>query len=388
MSSCLPAALTVLLICVVMFTGCAGNAGTSSPAGSSPGLQPAPAGLVLPENRSFFLGFTPTPYDATPQAVQDTYAFTGGHGDIILHHFDQGVPWPEALAGKPWSTKLQSDISYRTSQRRNGQKVYLAVTPISFGRDGLALYYGDQENLPLPDDWKGKSFDDPQVIAAYTDYCRAMIRQFHPDYFAYGIEVNILAQKNPAEFRKFTVLARQVYTTLKSENPDLPVFLTFHIDTFAADPGGQREAIQPLLPYTDYMAVSTYPYTYREDPALLPANWFPQMQALAPEKPFAVAETGFTATDVDLQKYHLSLKGNPERQAQYVTFLLDNASRLDARFVIWFVPVDYDPLWSRLQGMGGDEMLKLWKNCGLEDSGQHPRPSLSVWDAWYRLPRR
>ena len=112
------------------------------------------------------------------------------------------------------------------------------------------------------------------------------------------------------------------------------------------------------------------------------------MQALAPEKPFAVAETGFPADNVNIEKYHLSRKGSPEWQSQYVTFLLDNADRLDARFVIWFVPEDYDPLWNRLKDMGADELLKLWKNCGLADSSRNPRPSLAVWDAWYRLPRR
>lgn len=379
----IPAALTILLACAIIFSGC-----TGTPAHPPPGLQPDPSGITLPESRPFFMGFTPTPYDISGQAVTDTYQFLGEHGDIICHHFDQGVPWPEARANGSYKQKVRDDINLRTSHRVAGQKVYLALTPLVSGRDGLALYWGEQENLPMPEGWSGKSFDDPEVISAYTNYCRSMIQEFHPDYLAYGIEVNILAKKDPEEFEKFTILARQVYTTLKEENPDLPVFQTFHIDTYAGDPQLQQEAISRLLPYTDYVAVSTYPFTYREDPDDLPHDWFEQMHALAPEKPFGVAETGFSAEDVDLQKYRFSVKGSPERQSRYVALLLDNAGRLDARFVIWFVPEDYDPLWDKLHAMGADELVKLWKDCGLADSSQNPRPSLSVWDAWYRLPVR
>ncbi len=388
MSPGIPAALSFLLVIAILTAGCVGSQDSSSPAAPPPGQQPAPAGIALPENRPFFMGFTPMPYDATGQAVRDTYNFTGEHGDIILHHFDQGVPWPEALGNSSYSRKFQSETDLLTGQRREGQKVYLAVTPLSSGRNGLALWYGEQENMPLPVNWNGRHLDDPQVVKAYTNHCRSMIRQFHPDYFAYGIEVNMLAREDPEEFVRFTSLARQVYTTIKQENPGLPVFLTFQADTYAADEKSQREAITALLPYTDYMAVSTYPYLDHENPDDLPPGLFSQMHALAPEKPFAIAETGFPADNVNIEKYHLSRKGSPEWQSRYVTFLLTNADRLDARFVIWFVPEDYDPLWNRLRDAGADELLKLWMNCGLADSSRNPRPSLAVWDAWYRLPRR
>jgi hypothetical protein len=47
------------------------------------------------------MGVTPWPYDFTAAAQQYTYETIGAHTDLVAHHFDEGIPWPEALAGEP-----------------------------------------------------------------------------------------------------------------------------------------------------------------------------------------------------------------------------------------------------------------------------------------------
>jgi len=341
-------------------------------------------GIQLPESRSFYMGTTNLPYDFTPEAIEKTYKIVEEHTDLITHHIEGGVPWSEAFEGRPYRPRVEEDINSRLRHLKEGQKVYLALTPINGVRNSLAGYRGESDNMERPGEWKDKDFDDPDVITAYTNYCRRMIQLFQPDFMAYGIEVNMLANSNPAAFEKFLVMAEQVYGTLKEENPELPIFLTIQIDdTFHGYEEKQREVIKRLLPYTDYIAVSTYPFSYKADPKELPEDWFSEVAELAPEKPFAVAETSFIAEDLVLYGA-LWRSGNEKWQAEYVQFLLNKSNELNAKFIVWFVPIDYDLLWRKVFNM--DEFTRIWRDTGLLNENKEARLSLRIWDAWLKLP--
>ncbi len=359
--------------------------------------------LALPENRPFCMGITPWPYDFTPEALEETYKTVNQHTDLIAHHFDWGIPWSEALAGKPYHSKVREDINFRLSHLQKGQKVYVAVTPIAFLRNGFASYWGkdpywaENSSMKLPNNWQDKDFDDPDAIEAYTNFCRYMIQRFHPDYMAYGIEVNMLANGNPTAFKKYLIMTERVYKTLKEEYPELPLFLTIHIESFIKS----EEIVRQLLPFTDYIAVSTYPYMDMkyENPDDLPKDWFSRIRDIAPDKPFAVAETGFTAEDVFIEKggkifpRGMKIKGKEKWQANYVQFLLNESKRLDAKFIVWFFTRDIDLFWNRKEKMKKNEdflpadILRIFCNAGLFDGKGKSRLSLKIWDAWLKLPR-
>lgn len=350
-----------------------------------PGDTRVPSPFSLPEGRSFYLGFTPWPYDFTEEAVAYTYETLEGHTDLVAHHFDGGVPWEEALTGKAYHPNVTNEITWRVAHSK-GKKVYLAVTPLSFDRKELADYWGEKTNIERTGRWKDKVFDDPEVITAYTNYCRFMIERFHPDYMAYGIEVDIALRGEDLD--TFLVLVQHVYTTLKKEHPRLPLFLTLEVkETVDAE---KRTVDRRFLQYSDYVAVSAYPYWVSHPPGdanphNLPRSLFSQMAALAPEKPFAVAETGYIAEDLTFggQVY---VRGKEEWQADYVQFLFEEMNALNAAFVVWFVSRDYDKAWEQLERMGFEEVYKAWRDTGLIDGEGNPRMGLEVWDGWLDLP--
>jgi len=349
-------------------------------------------GAQAPPTRSFHLGLTPWPPDFTAEGVDEAYRLIAEHCDLICHHLDDGIPWPEALAGTPYPPQVEQNLRDRVARTPPGHKVYLAVTPLNMDRRSLAGYWSDKSNGERPDPWKEKAFDDPDVIAAYIAFCRDLIRRFHPDYMAYGIEVDADLKAEDPAFPQFVTLVREVYTTLKAENPELPLFLTFTIGGFGRSLEQQRTVDEPLLPYTDYIAVSTYPFwapsAGRTDgnPSTLPADWFRQKTAIAPEKPFAVAETGFIAEDLVLKTLGVDIKGTPEWQAQYVEFLLRSVQDLNGQFVVWFCGRDYDQGWEKIAALGLPEFFKTWRDTGFVDGADHPRPALEVWDAWLHRP--
>lgn len=247
--------------------------------------------------------------------------------------------------------------------------------------------------MERPGKWKEKRIDDPEAITAYLNFARDIIQRFRPSYFNYAVEANMLKDKD--QWPQLVNALRQIYTTLKSENQKLPIFISIQIDEFWKDEKNQREFVKQLLPYTDYIAISSYPYFYGYfDPATIPKNYFSAVAALAPNKPFAVAETGFIAKDFDA--FGLRGAGSEAWQDQYVNFLLTESNKLKARFVMWYVPMDYDYKLDKIksffstssEGKTIVDVFKVWLNAGLLDGEGRARPAFQTWTSWLKIPRK
>ena len=350
--------------------------------------------LRVPASRPFALGFTPWPHDFTDAAEDAAYDALAAHGDLVLFHLDTGVPWPEALAGAPFPAHVQARLDRMAAEADRFETVFVSATMQAQDRETLARLWGDDEHQPLPAPWDARGFDHPDVAAAYTAYCLRLIDELRPDYFAYGIEVNGALTVGHPSYGAFRALAADVYAALKAAHPALPVFLTFQTGSFTATWDEQQAVNRDLVALSDLVGMSTYPYWVpglyepaAADLSDLPADWFAQMRALAPDKPFAVTETGYIAQDFDVAG--VSMRGRELWQAQYVDRLLWSAEALGAEFVVWFVVRDYDAGWRRLVELGvADDAFLVWRDTGLLDGDGARRLGLDVWDRWRALPRR
>lgn len=349
----------------------------------------AASGSDLPGRRSFHLGFTPDDLLSTPEVRKPVYDALSRHADLTAFHIGLGVPWDEALKEQPFPPAVEQYVAKWArlkGQLRGDRAVYLAVSPLRLQRNGIAAYWGGDE--AGADRWRRRALDDPETILAYTRFCRSMIQRFKPDYFAYGIEVNMLGDANTKKFDEFQVLAKQVYQTLKAENPKLPIFLTFQIDVYHKHRARQRQIINKLLPFSDFIAVSSYPYMEGYSPETLPKDWFSDVAELDPGKPFAIAETGFIAEE-SYRKLLSSntVEGSEKAQAAYVRLLLRSAQRQRARFVVWFFPQDLDEFWGGQTNLVIKWFVKIWRDTGLVDGSGRERAGLKEWDRWLRLSR-
>ncbi len=371
-------------------------AACGAPVSNGP-IAPLPAtgdDLATPETRGFRLAVTTFPPDFTAPAIAGGYSFSAHHGDMVAHHIDKGVPWPEAFAGTPYHERVEAELAAR-AVAGPGMPGYLAISPIAVTRDGLNGYWGRRDRGARPGAWRSRDFDDPTVVAAYVNYATDLVRRLRPAYLVYGIEVNMLAEKNPAAFARYVAMTAQVHGALRAAFPALPLVLSFHAGSIVDDPDHQIAAIEQLLPFTDILAVSSYPYMATsvgrfgpryEDPATLPGDWFDRLAALAPDKPFAIAETGFPAESFTVPG--LRVESDERQQADYVKRVLQDAERLDAVFVVWFLGQDIDALYRRVGGGSTGNVFKLFRDTGLADGQGNGRLGLTIWDAWLARPRR
>ncbi len=339
------------------------------------------------QTRPFYMGFTAFPYDLTVDASVETYQNVIQAGDLFLNHFDHGVPWNEALNDLPFPNEVQGAIDVTKNGLEPNTKILLTATPTNQLRDGLAAYWNDAgSHQPLPDYWKNKTFDDSDVILAYTNYCKRIVDEIRPDYFAYGIEVTAAFREDDAAFEQFLVLADSVYSTLKSDYPNLPIFLTFQDRSFNNTKEELLKITEALLPFSDYIAMSTYPFidyenlTRDANPSLFEDNWLSQFRNLDTTKPFAISETGFCADDLVIPNLGVDIKATPEWQEAYLKKLFDHATGLEAEFLAWFVYRDYDLLYDATPNP--PDILKIWRDNGLLDGEGNPRLAHQVWLDW------
>ena len=188
--------------------------------------------------RRFRMGFTGFVYDITPEAVAASRKFVRENGDILAHHIE-GVPWGEALSGRPFPEAVLEEWEGKKAATPLGGKVYLAISP---GRGELKVM---DKTGPLPKELAGKTYDDPLVMKAYLNYCRRAVEFFEPDYLAIGIEVNeIYRDGGPKKWDAYVALHQYIYKELKRDHKDLPIFASWTLHQMFQQRGGMLEAFQ------------------------------------------------------------------------------------------------------------------------------------------------
>lgn len=402
MSIVMPRNLITATVIALMLAACGGRDG-----GSGDADPPAPA-------RGFYMGFTPFPYDADPatilQVVDDIYARLASDADMVLHHLEEGIPWNAALADDlltpasvafPYTDHIRLDWDTRNSKTPATHRKYVAITPISLARDGFAPWRDTANEQPLqwPFDAHAANgdFNAPEVKDAYLNYCLRVVEYLDPDYLAIGIEVNLLRRHTDAvTWAKYLELHEHVYSNLKARHPDLPIFVSVvpvetldgYVDPpteFAGDPAGyraaQRAALDAVLAFSDYYAVSLYPFLTAYFASDFPADMFDRIFALS-NKPAAIAETGMLAEDMTV--FSIPFEGSPGKQDGYMRSMLEAADDYDLSFVNWFVLQDYDRLCDFFGGCFGTDTL--WRDTGVYDGDGVPRPSYDTWKSYLERP--
>jgi hypothetical protein len=379
-----------LLVLPILFgsfiAGCAPAAHEES--GNVPRDPGATASASLPDyqgpaTRPFVMGFTRWPADLTPEGVAAAQKFADLHGDIVAVMFIGGIPWPQALEGKPFPKNVQDALADRPSSEN---KLFLSISPLDRDRKGLAPYWGEMDNQPLPKPWDKEPLNSPRVKKAFLNFVLHSVKAMRPDYLAIGVESNVLLSRESPKWRELKELHRETYTAVKKTYPKLPVFFTtevLHYKRLARDAkqSEQEKEVAELMRHSDLFAMSLYPYMSLETPRPLPENFLDFARRF--KKPIAVSESGMTSRDVPLKSYGISLLGSEAEQRGFTELLLQIAARDKYEFVINFASTDSDRLVARLHPPL-DDLARIWAFTGMQTSTASPKPALAVWDGFLK----
>ena len=355
----------------------------------APQTSPAPAPVPAlpayrgPATRSFYMGFTPWPADLSNEGVALAKEFAHAHGDIVSVMFIGGIPWQEALDGKPFSKDVQENMAYRPPQ---GKKLFLSVSPLNKDKRDLAPYWSETDNQPLPPTWAKETLNSPRVKRAYLNFIMRAIDTMKPDYLAIGVESNVLLSRDQTKWRQWKELQRDTYTAIKKTHKALPVFFTtevLHYKRLTREAKGteQEKEVAEVMRWSDLFAMSVYPYMSPEMPRPVPANFLDFATRF--NKGIAVAESAMTSRDIDLKTYATAMRGSDAEQEKFTEYLLKTAARDGYEFVINFATTDSDRLVARLRPPL-DDLARIWAYTGMQNSDRQPKPAQAVWDGFYR----
>lgn len=336
-----------------------------------------------PKTRPFHLGFTRWPADLTLEGFTTAQDFAHAHGDIVSVMFIGGIPWQEALDGKPFSKDVDSNLKYRPPK---GSKLFLSISPLNKDRKDIAPHWGEKDNQPLPKAWAGKTLDDPDVKKAYLNFTLRCVEAMNPDYLAIGIELNVLLSHDPKKWEQVKDLHKATYAAVKEKYPKLPVCFTtevLHYKKLASEArkSDQEKEVADLMKHSDVLALSVYPHMSYDVPRPVPADFLDFATKL--KKPIAVSESGMTSKDVELKAFKLTLKGSEADQKLFTELLLSAAAKNDYLFVVTFATTDFEKLCDKLP-KPLDDLGRIWAYTGMQTSDKKAKPALTVWDIYLK----
>ena len=336
-----------------------------------------------PATRPFLMGFTHWPADLTDEGLAIAREYAHAHGDIVAVMFIGGIPWPEAFDGKAFSKDVQENMNYRPPA---GKKLFLSISPLNRDKRGLAPYWGETDNQPLPADWNREALNSPRVKRAYLNFVLRAIDTMRPHYLAIGVESNVMLSRDSARWQQLKELHRETYSAIKKQHRSLPVFFTtdvLHYKQLTRDAKGtaQEKEVADLMRSSDLFAMSFYPHMSAEALRPVPAGFLDFAKRF--KKGIAVAESGMSSRPVDLRSYNTTLYGSDADQLQFTEYLLKTAARDGYEFVINFATTDSDRLVSRLRPQAAD-LARIWAYVGMQTGDKRPKPASAAWDAFYR----
>jgi hypothetical protein len=339
------------------------------------------------ETRSFYMGVTPWPADFTDAELTEAYNFINQHCDIVSHHFDEGIPYEEAYKKLPWPAGLQNEVASRKTKVIPGKTIFLSSSALTLSRREKADYYTQSNTISdsIKNYWRSLPVNDSKVITAYVNYISYLVNEFQPKFVNYGVESNVL-NWTPAEFALYKDFISKVYAQLKTAFPGIPFFVSFMVNE---SPATLNYASQ-LTAYTDYIALSAYPYMVSSstangntDPSLFVSDFFTRFLDLAPGKPWGFAETGYIAEDLLIPSFSLNKKGTDAWQQDYLNIICNLCNKRKAGFLIWFCAKDYDAADARFKSLGlYQDLFGLWEDTGLKDENNRQRPAYQSWLQW------
>jgi hypothetical protein len=183
---------------------------------------------------------------------------------------------------------------------------------------------------PIPEDLKGRSFDDPEFIERFSTFILEVLDRYPVQYLAIGNEVNDYFINHRNEIPAYQTFFLAVKDRIQERYPGLPVAMTFAYHD--AESTRSVDIIQEL-DLGDYLPLTLYLYSsgfkFDRDPQEV-EGYLDRILALAGDKPVAIVETGWSTAE--------SLSGSQADQEAYLReiFQLLEEHREQIEFISWF----------------------------------------------------
>lgn len=182
----------------------------------------------------------------------------------------------------------------------------------------------------------------------YRKSAAAFAETFKPKYMGFGVEVNMLYEKSPADFDAFAQFYGEVYDAVKEKSPGTKVFTVFQLEKMKGmngglfggtnDPAKAEWFLLDKFPESDIAAFTTYPSLVYDKPSDIPTDYYSEIKSRT-SKPIAFTEIGWHSA--------ASPKGwesNESEQAEFVGTFFNLTKSLEPEIVVWAFMYDQNTI--------------------------------------------
>lgn len=334
----------------------------NAPAANAPAGE-APAG----EERDFALALAATPPRITPRALETVIERIGGLAEYGI--IQRSPPWTALFAGESMEAILDREYAPLVSRMRDvGLGIVLLIDPL----DPL-----DRRREPPELVAAGRSILEPEVMAMYEDWVRAVATRVRPAYLGLASEINTPA----AHDRRSLYIAirdatNRLVPDLRAATPESVLFVTFQVDDawghLGSDPSVDQFALAAEFD-VDLIGLSSYPVFAYASPADIPDDYYRRYADAAGGRPLGQFEGGWASAGAPLGP-----RASPELQAQWVDRTEELLDGIDARIWAHLQPTDLAlDTWD----LPADrrDTLRSFASMGLLDTEFEPKPALRSW---------
>jgi hypothetical protein len=335
------------------------------------GVQPNPQ---LPP-RTFRMGFSANPPKPTTESALATIDAWSKHADAAIMHVS--VPYKVLLGGVSAATYVSTnDLPLANLYRGKGFPLTITVDVT----DGLNRAAEAPDLVQLK-----RSITEPAIQVLYRQYVQALVSAIRPEYLGLAAETNLIREQiAPPVYTALVQMTNAAAADVRAIGGKLPLlYVSIQADVAWGPPPAAykgAEADFRDFPFTQVLAISSYPYFVYSDPDQIPLDYYVRI-ANGRSLPVMVVEGGWTSAAVG------SVKSSPATQVRYLRRherMLDSAKAI-AVFQLVYSDLDlaaYQPM------LTPGSILPLFASLGFVDTSLNPKPALATYDSIFSRPLR
>ena len=267
---------------------------------------------VLPiSKRDFLLGVVPNPAHSPRSSFKDLLEAYKEAGEIA----EICPVWVEKQGIGEFSLLRRNKVL--TGIRVYGLKplVTLNFATIKRGSKGLEYSIDAPEGI-------ASNLSDPIFRSLWVEEAENIAREFQPEYFSLGNEINDYFYFNPKDIEPYISLVQEAYKRIKQISPHTKVLVVFSYNHLIEN--NQLDLLKRFNDLVDLIGLTTYPYKQFPSPNAIPQDYYQRLKTYV-SKPIAFTEIGWS-----------SGYGSSERmQADFLFKFLELTKELKIEMVNW-----------------------------------------------------
>lgn len=211
---------------------------------------------------------------------------------------------------------------------------------------------------------------DEKTRQRYKTSAAEFAEKYKPKYMGFGLEINVLYEKSPADFDAFAQLYSEVYDAVKAKSPGTEVFAIFQLEKMKGlsgglfggknDPNNTQWHLLDRFPKADITAFTTYPCLVYKAPSDIPAGYYSEIKSHT-SKPVAFTEIGWHS-----EASPMGWESSETEQAEFIARFFSLTRDLDKEMAIWSFMYDQNT-------------IEPFKSMGLLRSDGSAKRAWSAW---------